>query len=96
LDDPSASLTPAEKFDLTWCTGYVRGLLDAYTDWEAVDMNEKQKVTNRPCLPHDVGLSAGQGIRIIVKYLKDNPANLHQPAMVLGGVALRQAFPCGK
>lgn len=45
------------------------------------------------CFPKD-GISAGQSMRIILKYLKENPAQLHQKDTVLAVIAFKKAYPC--
>lgn len=45
------------------------------------------------CLPRS-GLAGEQGLRIIDKYLRDNPAQLHQGAAWAVISAFREVFPC--
>lgn len=44
------------------------------------------------CLPRN--LSNAQGIRVLLKYLREKPENLHQEGSVLTMIALINAFPC--
>jgi hypothetical protein len=46
------------------------------------------------CFPK--GSSNDQYRDIVVTYLRDNPAQRHMTASVLGLVALRSAFPCAQ
>jgi hypothetical protein len=46
-----------------------------------------------PCLPIE-GVTAGQAIRIVTKYLNAHPERLHRDAHILVVEALREAFPC--
>jgi hypothetical protein len=46
------------------------------------------------CLPKEKPQTVGQLARIVVKYLEDNPKQLHEPAASLATVALSKAFPC--
>lgn len=45
------------------------------------------------CFPKD-GIAAGQSMRIILKYLQDNPSQLHQKDTVLAVIAFKKAYPC--
>ena len=74
------------------CLGYLDGL---------VDMNDifKSNVLKSPsqaliCLPKDKQVTVGELARIVVKYLEDNPKQLHESAAALATVALGKAFPC--
>ncbi|WP_223592418.1 Rap1a/Tai family immunity protein [Pseudomonas sp. A-R-19] len=46
----------------------------------------------RVCFPK--GVTTGQGARVVVKYLKDNPEELHEDATSLIFFAYHKAFPC--
>lgn len=45
------------------------------------------------CFPKN-GIDNGQTVRIVDKFLHDNPAMLDQPDTFLVMVALKQAYPC--
>ena len=45
------------------------------------------------CLPPN-GVTGGQAIRIVAKYLENNPKQLHFPSALLTSIALSDAFPC--
>jgi len=65
-----------------YCGGYISGATELASDMKFV------------CLPSTVGLD--QQVRIVEKYLRDNPARLHQPAFALVVTALATEFPCTK
>jgi len=44
------------------------------------------------CAPD--GVISGQAARIVIKYLRDHPEELHQPDYALTIAALHAAFPC--
>lgn len=44
------------------------------------------------CTPSD--LKTGQAVRIIVKYMREHPEDLHEPKIFLVIAALRSAYPC--
>ncbi len=88
----STALNGARLDDL-FCLGYMRGLLTGINSTEAVYM----VVMKRPpliCVPATAKL--GQLMNISLKYLNDNPADLHLP---LGDVIMAswfKSFPCSK
>ena len=47
----------------------------------------------KTCFPAG-GISDVQGARIVVKYLRDNPEELHEEASLLTMLAFHKAFPC--
>jgi hypothetical protein len=85
--------TTTEKINL-WkgysCLSYVQGLIDMNALYSSGDFKKKDK--KYFCIPSAV--TSAQNIRVILKYLKDNPQDLHHPRYVLGVSALRTAFPC--
>lgn len=46
------------------------------------------------CAPANV--KQEQVVRIVAKWLKDNPSKLHLAAEYAASVSLREAFPCAK
>jgi hypothetical protein len=72
-----------------WCVGYVTGILDALD--LARRLSDAPGVKIYPCL---AGVTSGQAIRVIVKYLRENPEKLQQRALPLSLAALQRAFPC--
>ena len=46
----------------------------------------------RVCIPD--GVSSDQLVRVVIKYLEDHPAELHEQELVLTVLAFREAFPC--
>jgi Rap1a immunity proteins len=44
------------------------------------------------CAPD--GWTLQQSVRVIVKYIEDRPARMHEPFVRLAGEALRAAWPC--
>ena len=67
-------------FSRGYCAGYVIGVADS----RAMAI----------CAPS--GVTIGQSVSIVRKYLNDNPALLHIDADVLVLNSLQQAFPCPK
>jgi hypothetical protein len=44
------------------------------------------------CVPHKV--TTLQTVRVIKKYIVDNPAKAHRPTRYIASLALAGAFPC--
>jgi hypothetical protein len=69
-------------FQMTaYCTGYITGVVDG--------MNY---IENRFCVPRKV--IYGQIIKVVIKYLKNNPQRLHQDYAPLIYSAVSESFPC--
>ncbi len=70
------------------CAGYVYGFFDGMSTTAAV-----LQVHEPMCFPKD-DYTIDQTIRVIVKYLRENPETLNESAGVLTLRALSKAFPC--
>jgi hypothetical protein len=46
------------------------------------------------CRPDEAPI--GQGMRVVVAYIEQRPARMHEPFEVLALDALQQAWPCGR
>ena len=68
------------------CVGYLTGVLDALDTWQA---SEGRRVV---CLPKPWDIN--QIVRIVVKYLENNPEDLHYRADAAVLFAVKAAFPC--
>jgi len=71
-------LTTAES---AYCAGYVQGVTETLSFF------------GKTCFPRDV-VGASQAARIVVKFLSDHPARLHEPQFRLVKEAMTEAFPC--
>ena len=84
----------AEHFDGGWCFGWVKGALELtklHNEWTGF---VKQKPTLLQfCVP-DSGIPVVQAVRVVVKYLKEHPEQLHEDGMGLTVAALKDSFPC--
>ena len=71
------------------CNNYVVGVIDGYT----------AAVASPKAPPHQAefaipaGVTGQQTVDIVVKYLREHPAERHVPASILIVVALRESFP---
>ena len=72
----------------SYCTGFIQGL----QQMQHIVIGLRS-VPPLYCEPTETG-SYEQLERVIVKWLKSNPEQLHRDARVLITVALMQAFPC--
>jgi hypothetical protein len=81
-----------------WSAGYrfwtdgekpIRGVIDG-ENMMGTALNKRPLV----CLP--VGVTLGQVEDVVVKYLKDNPAERNKPFAGLIGVAAATSWPCSQ
>jgi hypothetical protein len=82
-----------EAIAVTACLGYV----DGFTEGVALERlyagsKEKQKPSAPFCIPEDV--ENGQMVRIVLKYVRDNPTDAHMSTSLLMMDALGKAYPC--
>jgi hypothetical protein len=69
-----------------WCSGYLYGMLDMQSLDVTVPLSAPL------CIPQ--GVTTEQGRRVLVKYLRAHPDELHNRANVLTYHAFKEAFPC--
>jgi hypothetical protein len=69
------------------CLGYVSGFQDAMgmADWTVANV--------QACVPRK-GIEVDQGVRILVKFLRENPERLNESGRILFFTAMVRAFPC--
>jgi Rap1a immunity proteins len=70
------------------CSGYIAGVFDS----EVLLANSVQPRSKLACFPD--GVTAGQTIDVVRKYLKDHPENRHHSAVSITMRAFLEAFPC--
>jgi hypothetical protein len=85
-------LSSADAVDGSFCMGYISGIHDMDYAVQMLEENEKITLMKHACIPSNV--STAQVMRVVVKYLRDNPERLHMPASVLVTDAIRSSFPC--
>ena len=72
------------------CLGWVEGFADGFTVHdELLSVPRKDRMA---CVPHEV--TTIQVVRVIKKYLADNPGKAHRPTRYIASIALAGAFPC--
>lgn len=72
-----------------YCIGYLSGIQSINRIMQFIP-----KSRNLFCIPKENGIPIDQLARIVVKYLRDNPSQLHQNDILLVITALETAFPC--
>lgn len=72
--------------------GKCLGIVEAVMGTTIVRNNQLPK-ESRICFP-EAGITNGQGIRIVVKYLQETPSLLHLNDTILVMTALGRAYPC--
>lgn len=77
-----------DEFGIGQCFGLVEGVRNTL-----VYVNDSLEEDLRICWPKN-GIPNGQAIRILVKYLKENPTELNNDQTLLTMVAFKVAYPC--
>jgi Rap1a immunity proteins len=80
----------ASSGDLMFCAGFMQGIMNMNRLYQRVLKSDAQF-----CLPEG-GIPNGQAARIVVKYLREFPEELHRNEFVLAFWAFQAAFPCKK
>lgn len=76
-----------DRIDVGMCAGFVEGVNSMVYFY-----NDVLKKDDKYCMPYSV--TNGQMVRIVVKYLKDNPKLLNKSNTVLVWSAFKDAYPC--
>ncbi len=72
------------------CLGWVAGFADGFLVYgELLSVPRKDRMA---CVPR--GVTTIQIVRVIKKYLADNPGKAHRPTRYIASIALAGAFPC--
>jgi Rap1a immunity proteins len=76
------------------CLGYVTGIVDDHFNCQINEASSTAALdpTKHFCLPD--GVTPNQTVRVVVKWLGDHPARLHEGAIGLVIDALKENFPC--
>jgi hypothetical protein len=90
LLDGAAKLDDATAMS---CVGYISGMADALMQWQISDSVRGLKVRKHACIPNDT-VERGQLVRVVMKYMRDHPAELHHDRADIVVDAFRNAFPC--
>lgn len=95
--DNSAQASASDLAAGIFCQGYVSGITDLL-DVVAInaskrDADPKRAIDTIGVCP-DNAITVEEAIRVVVKWLKENPNKLHDAAVTDVMRALRQAYPC--
>jgi len=75
-----------------YCEGYVYAVTDAYMIG-GISPNPKRPYFYEVCLPGNI--TREQVVRIVLKYMEDNPKALSSFSVAVVGAALASTYPCG-
>ena len=88
--ESEAGSNPSRSDNQAACLSWVEGFRDGFTVHdELLGVPAKDRMV---CIPR--GVTTIQTLRVIKKYLTDNPAKAHRPTRYNASVALARAFPC--
>lgn len=89
VDKPKAQ---RNESDLSFCVGYLNGMVEEARFRRAVELDAGESGRPTFCIPVDVtGSTLAQ---TLVKYGKDHPEDLNNPAAIVAHLALKQGFQC--
>jgi len=86
--DDGEQVSQHDMIGAGYCLGYLLGFADAESLSSALEGNKPLL-----CLPKQ-GLRNLQAARMVTKWLKDHPSELHKNGRISVVVALKEAFPC--
>ncbi|WP_439871178.1 Rap1a/Tai family immunity protein [Pseudomonas syringae] len=78
------------NYDTGMCFGMIQGVTESI-----LILNNSLPKDLKFCVPSGPdGISNGQSVRIVTKFLRDNPALLNEHNSLLVMMAYKQAYPC--
>ena len=89
--DNGGTASKTEYVESGYCLGYVTGVIDDHFMWQ-ISEGSPLDSTKHFCLPD--GVTPDQAVRVLVKWLDDHPARLHERAIDLILNAFRDSFSC--
>jgi Rap1a immunity proteins len=95
MDEVSPKLTKEEWSAGFYCLGFVQGTIDADNIWQTAEtkaLGSKALPLVLYCLPGDA--SWPQLVRILVKWLENNPAKLDLPGYDVINMAMSDSYTC--
>jgi len=88
--DSEGNRDPARIQRDATCLGWVEGFADGFlVHEELLNVPKKDRMA---CVPP--GAATIQTVRVIKRYLADNPQKAHRPTRYIASIALAGAFPC--
>lgn len=84
---------PDDSFDIGMCGGYLKGIRETNGLHRVLAKQVGIKQTTVLfCIPQEVSIE--QLARVVVKFMKENPENLHEHEIHNAWLAFKSAFPC--
>ncbi len=88
--DSERNRNAARVYNDATCLGWVEGFADGFiVHDELLGVPVKDRMA---CVPHEV--TTIRTVRVIKKYIADNPDKAHRPTRYIASLALAGAFPC--
>jgi hypothetical protein len=88
------TLSQADLGKVNHCSGYLLGLKDMQTIWNETNKSYNRSDLSLICIPPEA--TVFELMKVVIKYLDDHPANLHDEKGLVVMKALLVAYPCGK
>ena len=82
--------TSDDLIGTAYCAGLMMGITSTMTVWNTT--REKAGMVKFWCPP---AITGPQAARVVIKYMNEHPADLHQTGAYLAMSALQDAYPCG-
>jgi len=85
---------PVDGFGVKpFCQAYITGVIDYVhmSDWALL----KSGAQIRRSWCETYGVTIGQSVDVVIRYLQNHPEERNQPGAALVYMAMRTAFPCG-
>jgi hypothetical protein len=76
------------------CIGFTVGFLSGTDAMLSQNLALRNKGFKRVACTEEAHVTVTQWVRILEKYLRDHPQQLHQPPGMLAMIAFSEAFPC--
>jgi hypothetical protein len=92
-DEPPPPNPPQKEIiDAGYCAGYFDGVLESQSMLFAIDKQDHVQGRRRYCRPEEA--TNGQVMKVVKKWLDNNPEKLHCAGETVIFLALVDAFPC--
>lgn len=92
MDKPAEEMTDTEVSRGNRCISYLVGIEDGI--WLQADLSRGPGHAELLAYCVDPKVEHLQPARILLKYIRDNPAKAHLRTVELYGLAMKEAFPC--
>jgi hypothetical protein len=83
-----SEITTTMLSDASFCNGMMQGITNTIIFFDTFQVTQ-----SIVCLPEN-GISNGRAAKVVIKYLKEHPEQLHVADSGLAFLAMMDAFPC--